>query len=146
MTLPEQITQFNRMFKSYDDIYRQAAHRFRLPELSLWILYVLREIPDCTQKDLTDILLYSKQSVQSALRRLQDEELVVLRTDPADRRSKRIQITQKGEKISRDTADRIVQAEKTAFGQLSSDEREQLLCLFEKLSSAVRTEMEKLQR
>ena len=37
-----QIVQFNLLFKQYDDIYRSAAKKFDMPELALWILYVLR--------------------------------------------------------------------------------------------------------
>ena len=50
-----QIVQFNLLFKQYDDIYRSAAKKFDMPELALWILYVLRGKPDCTQKDLVEI-------------------------------------------------------------------------------------------
>jgi len=56
-SIQSQIVQFNLLFKRYDDIYRRAAKQFDMPELTLWILYALREKPDCTQKDLTDLLL-----------------------------------------------------------------------------------------
>ena len=56
-SVQRQIVQFNLLFKRYDDIYRSAAKKFDMPELSLWILYTLREKQDCTQKDLVDLLL-----------------------------------------------------------------------------------------
>ena len=56
-SIQSQIVQFNLLFKRYDDIYRRAAKQFDMPELTLWILYALREKPDCTQKDLTDLTL-----------------------------------------------------------------------------------------
>lgn len=144
MSVTQQIVQFNRLFACYDGIYRRAAREFHLPELSLWILYVLREVPDCTQTDLKSVLLHSKQSIQSALRWLQNEGLVVLEPNPLDGRSKRIRLTPAGEAVSRETADRIVEAETRAFEKLSDAEREQLLQLFEKLWDAVDGEMAQL--
>ena len=46
-SVQRQIVQFNFLFKQYDDIYRSAAKKFDIPELALWILYALREKPDC---------------------------------------------------------------------------------------------------
>lgn len=144
MTVSEQIVQFNRLFIAYDELFRSAARRFDLPELSLWILYALREIPDCTQANLKSVLLHSKQSIQSALRRLEQEGLVDLMPDPRDRRSKIILLTQKGKSISTQTSDRIVAAEKRGFEKLSPGERTQFLDLFGRLCDAVRHEMKDL--
>lgn len=144
MRVTEDVVRFNRLFKSYDDCYAGAARKSRLPELSLWILYTLRDIPDCTQKDLTDTLLRSKQSIQSALRRLLDEGLVTLETDKRDHRCKRIQLTEKGQEVCSRTADRVIHAERRAFAKFTDAERAEFLERFEQLRDAVRTEMNKL--
>lgn len=48
----QQIVQFNLLFKRYGDIYRSTTKKFDMPDLALWILYALREKPDCTQNDI----------------------------------------------------------------------------------------------
>lgn len=140
-----QIVHFNRIFKRYDDIYRQAARKFELPELALWILYVLREKPECTQKDLVDLLLQPKQSIHTALRSLINDGYVQLECSEENRRSKRIQLTESGMKLSESTADKIVYAENIAFSKLTDSERETILNLFERLTSALQKEMQEVE-
>lgn len=139
-----QIVQFNLMFKQYDDIYRSAAKKFDIPELALWILYALREKPDCTQKDLVNLLVQPKQSMHTALKGLVKDGYVTLEYQKSDRRSKLIRLTEKGGGLAEQTADQIVEAENRAFSTLTEEERETFLHLFQRLSSAVREEMEKL--
>lgn len=140
-----QIIQFNRIFKRYDDIYRRAARKFDMPELALWILYVLREEPECTQKDLVDLLLQSKQSVHSALKSLIKDGYVELERSEDNHRSKHIHLTEAGTALAEATADKIVRAENIAFLSLTDSERETILGLFERLTSALQKEMQKVE-
>lgn len=139
-----QIIKFNLLFKQYDDIYRSAARNFDMPELALWILYVLREKEKCTQKDLGDMLLQPKQSIHSALRTLAADEYVILKCSETNRKNKDIHLTEKGTALAENTADKIVYAERKAFLTLTDKERETILNLFEQLSSALREEMQKI--
>ena len=140
----QQIIQFNRLFKRYVDIYRQAARNFDLPELSLGILYVLRENPESTQKDLADRLLHPKQSIHSALRSLVTDGYVVLKPSEDDRRSKQIQLTEKGIALAEATSDKILCAEMNTFLAFTNDERKTLLDLYERLTTALHKEMQKI--
>ncbi len=140
----DQIIKFNRLFKQYDDIYRSAARNFNMPELALWILYVLREKSKCTQKDLVDLLLQPKQSIHSALRTLVKDGYVLLEYTKNNRKSKYIQLTDKGIALAKNTADQIVQAENNAFLALTDSERKTFIKLFEHLTSALREEMRKV--
>lgn len=141
----QQIIQFNRIFKRYDDIYRRAARKFDMPELALWILYVLREDPECTQKDIVDMLLQSKQSIHSALKSLVKDGYVELECSKDNHRSKHIHLTEEGLALAEITADKIVRAENTAFLSLTDSERETILGLFERLTSALQKEMQKVE-
>lgn len=143
-TVQQQIVQFNRIFKRYDDAYRKAARYFDMPELSLWILYVMRENPLCTQKDIGDLLLQSKQSIHSALKTLEKEGYVVLEYAENNRRNKYIHLTEKGITLAENTADKIVHAENIAFMTLTDTERETILSLFERVTSSLRKEMQKI--
>lgn len=143
-SVQRQIVQFNLLFKRYDDIYRSAAKKFDMPELSLWILYTLREKQDCTQKDLVDLLLQPKQSIHTALKGLVNDGYVILESQERDRRSKHIHLTDKGISLAQNTADQIVQAENKAFSALTDEERKTLLYQFDRLTSALYGEMQKL--
>lgn len=139
-----QIIQFNRLFKRYDGIYRRAAKNFDLPELALWILYVLRENKECTQKDIVEQLLQSKQSVHSSIKILARDGYVKLEYPENNRKNKYIYLTEKGAALSVSTADKIVEAENTAFNSLDAAERETLLKLFERLETSLNNEMNKI--
>lgn len=143
-SVQRQIVQFNLLFKRYDDIYRSAAKKFDMPELSLWILYTLREKQDCTQKDLVDLLLQPKQSIHTALKGLVNDGYVILESQERDRRSKHIHLTEKGISLAQNTADQIVQAENKAFSALTDEERKTFLYQFDRLTSALYGEMQKL--
>lgn len=143
-SVQQQIIRFNLLFKRYDDIYRSAAKKFDMPELSLWILYTLREKSECTQKDFVDLLLQPKQSIHTALKALVRDGYVVLECPENNRRSKYIRLTEKGIALSKNTADQIVCAENAAFLTLTDEDRATILCLFERLSSALQKEVRKI--
>lgn len=139
-----QIVKFNRLFKSYDDIYCTAARKFDMPMLSLWIIYVVRGNEICTQKDLVEQLYHPKQSINSALRSLEKDGYVVLEPLDNDHRCKRICLTEKGTTLAVNTADKIIDAERLAFSSLADSEREMFLNLFERLSSELDKEMQNI--
>lgn len=143
-SIQNQIVQFNRMYKAYDDIYQNAAKKFNMPKLSLWVIYVLRQNSVCTQKDLVEQLYYPKQSLNSALKSLEEKGYVVLELLENDRRSKPIRLTEKGIAFAKDTVDKIIQAENDAFAKLDDSERKTLFDLFDRLSSVLREEMGKV--
>lgn len=139
--LQKQIFEFNRLVKAYDDIYRRAARQFDLPELALWVLYVVYQKPDCTQRDIVDIICRPKQSVSSVLRTLLADDCIVFECGRADRRCKQIRLTEKGRRLAQTTAAAIVEAEQRAFSALSEEERAAMLKLFRRLNSAMDEEM-----
>lgn len=141
----DQIIQFNRLFKQYDDIYRSAAKKFDMPELTLWILYVLCEKSECTQRDLVDLLLQPKQSIHSALKGMVKDEYVVLECSEHNRKNKYIRLTGKGRSLAENTADQIVRAENSAFLALTGEERQTILDLFKRLTFSLRREVERIE-
>lgn len=68
----EEVMRFNALLREYEKVYRDIAKRYAMPELSLWVLYVLCPLryvsktrgalaplcrkADCTQKDIADHL------------------------------------------------------------------------------------------
>lgn len=148
--LDRQILKFNLLFKKYDSIYRKAARGFNMCELEFLILYVMRTFisrtSKCTQKDLTDILLHPKQSINSALKSLVQKGYIVLKPCPDNGRIKYIYLTQTGKEISGQTADLMINAEKRAFSALEENERASLIGLFNKLTVNMEEQMRGLNR
>ena len=75
----KQLSEYNHVYKENTAIYRDLSIRLGLNESTFWILYTLRiEEPPVTQSDMCAILAYPKQTVNSALKKLEQEGLLTL--------------------------------------------------------------------
>lgn len=95
-----QITLYNQLIKEMDDLYRVYAKNCNLSETAFWILYCIREREKeaFTQREICDYWFYTPQTVNSALKNMTEEGLLILRTEEDNRKNKRIYLTEKGER------------------------------------------------
>ena len=123
------LREYNDSLKAIDDTYRAAARRFGLPECAFWILYTLRvEEKPFTQAEICEFLIEPKQTVNSALKKLEAEGYLTLSAG-ADQRSKRVCLTEKGERFVKAHVDRVPEAEAAALGAMTAAERNALIRL-----------------
>lgn len=128
--------------KEIDQIYHAKAVQLGLPDSVMALLYSLWEEGD----GLTPTQLYaewslSKQTGHSALQWLEKRGLIRQTPDPADRRSKRVEWTEKGRAFAQSQIAPFLAAEAAAFEALTSEEQRTLTALTEKLTAALKTEM-----
>lgn len=126
----QMLLAFNAAMKHVDDVYRRAVRQYGLSECAFWILYTLRVERPYTQAGLCEFLHEPKQTVNSALKKLEAEGFLVLSAGD-DQRSKRVRLTEKGEQLARTCADRVAEAEACAIGSMSPDDRAALIRLTE---------------
>ena len=137
------IDQIEQQRKEQDAIYHSVAVRHGLSDTALWVLYILHITPkDCTQQDLIRQGFFSKQTVNTAVFGLMKKGYLTLQMIPGTRNLKRLLLTEKGKAIVSETAQPMRNAEKRAYGALSGAELEQYLALTERLTQALRKEME----
>ena len=122
--------ELNRMYKECNEFYHALAKHFGLSDSAFWILYTLRVERPYTQAGLCEFLHEPKQTVNSALKKLEAEGFLVLSAGD-DQRSKRVRLTEKGEQLARTCADRVAEAEARAIGSMSPDDRAALIRLTE---------------
>lgn len=124
--------KLNSIFKEGDEIYRMAAKRTGLPDCAFWILYTLRaDGSDQTQSEICEALYQPKQTVNSALKKLEAEGYIALMAE-GDRRSKRLRLTGKGLGLAEKTVDRVISRELKALSQLTAEEQKSFLRLYRK--------------
>ena len=93
------LLEYNKETKRLDDLYRCAAKQCGISECAFWILYTLRaEERQFTQAEICEFLIEPKQTVNSALKKLEAEGYLTLSAG-ADQRSKRVCLTEKGERF-----------------------------------------------
>ncbi len=135
------LAQYNSIFRESDQIYRTAAKSFGLSDYAFWILYSLREASTpLTQSDICNQIYLPKQTVNSALKKLEADGVIVME-EMTDRRSKRLALTQKGQTLAARTADRVLAAEHDAFLGLSAQEQEEFIHLFRKYTDILKQNM-----
>lgn len=124
----KQLRNLNNIYKETDAIYNQLAKNHGLSSSAFWLMYIIcEEEGKCTQKDLCDQLVFSKQTVHSALMSLENKEFVSLVSSQNDKRNKFIQLTELGTQFAQVHIVPIFQLEQEAFQQLRDEERELLI-------------------
>jgi len=140
-----QLTQYNSFFKEIDEVYHSIARHYGISDCALWILYIVRETEDDhTQNKLCELLSLSKQTVNSALKKLEKEGYIKLEHHPGNQKNKLIQLTEQGSLFAGEMIDKLVKMEQTAFCHLSAEERITLLRLIEKYVNRLQKECKKL--
>ena len=120
--------EYNNALKSVDENYRNIAKRSGLSEAAFWTLYTLRMEPgNVTQSDVCNVLYQPKQTVNSALKKLESEGYIIL--TPAGAHTKNISFTESGIKLCEQTVDKVIEAECDALKEMTDDEAENLIAL-----------------
>ena len=107
-------SQFNQeacqLHKEEDGLYHRLARHFGLADSALWILYVLEASHGpVTQAELCGYLSLSKQTVNSALRKLEAEHILYL--EMSGGKNKTVHLTEDGKILAGKTAGRVLAAE-----------------------------------
>lgn len=140
------LAEYNAIIKENDNLYRDLAKNFKLPECAFWILYTLRIYGGpITQSEICDCLYQPKQTVNSALKNLEAEGYIQLK-QADDHRRKQISLTYKGAELAGITADKVIAAELSSAAALTQREREILIKLFRKYTDALSLQINHLKK
>lgn len=135
------LLKYNGIYKENNEIYRNTAKDVGLSECAFWLLYVLSENDGAiTQSTICDLMYQPKQTVNSALKKLESEGYLELIPEN-DRRSKQIRLTEKGRQLSENTVDRVMEREQKAFAGLEQDEQRMFLQIFRKFTDLLKESM-----
>lgn len=140
----EEVRRFNYMTAEIDEAYHEAALKLGLSDSAMRILYtVCHGEGACQLNDIIRLSGISKQTVNSALRKLESEELVYLKTSGG--RKKMVCLTGKGTVFVKSTVLRIIEIENDIFGSWTETERTVYLELTGKYLSHFRESIKELQ-
>ena len=121
------LERFNRSWKEIDRVYHEIARRSGLSDCAFWILYALKDArAPMLQNDLSQVWLYSRQTVSSTLRQLEERELVDVRYASGSRRDKEIALTEQGVRFTDTYIEPAMADEKQALTALGPDDSDTL--------------------
>lgn len=140
----EKVHQVNSLSGELEAIYHQAAWKLGLSDSVLNILYGIHDLGDkCKLSDVCMVSGLNKQTVNSAIRKLEQEEILYLEQETG--RTKRVCLTEKGRSLLSQTAGKLYEAECNAFRDWPEEEFEQYLALMRKYNRCIRAEIEKME-
>jgi DNA-binding MarR family transcriptional regulator len=140
----QQLRNFNTVIKETDAVYGELAKQSGLSGCAFWLMYSLREADGkCTQKELCDQWVISKQTVNSALKGLEKSGYVSLISSETDKRNKYITLTDKGILFARKNIDIVFELEELAFNKMSVAERAAIIEISQKYQKLLRSETER---
>lgn len=97
-------------------------------------LYRLKDEPFLTKIQLIERNGHEKQTGTQIIKRLLEAGFLEEKNDEEDKRSKRVNLTKKGEEIFHGSVSKVDQTSKILSGKLSDDEKNELLKLLKKLN------------
>ncbi len=111
--------------KELDDIYHDYALRHNLSDAALWILYaVYGSEEEITQADICNGWFFSRQTINTALKGLEQQCIIKLEPVPGNRKSKHVIFTPAGRALAEQTVVPLKQAENQVFAAFSDEENQ----------------------
>lgn len=116
-----ELKRFNYLLSEIDAAYHEAALKLGLSDAGMSILYTICNYGDkCPLNDIIRLSGICKQTVNSALRKLEREGIVYLESFQG--RRKIVCLTEKGKVFVKDTVFHVIQIENEIFDSWSEDE------------------------
>lgn len=139
----EMMHRVNCLASDLDSLYHQAALKLGLSDSVMFVLYLVCERNGrCPLNDIRRETSISKQTLNSAVRKLEGEGIIYL--EPSGGRTKTVCLTEKGEKYAHDTIARLFYAERSVFCGWTEEEIDQHLKLMAKYNDGFRKQLEEM--
>ena len=136
------LDQLAAVEKNLAALYRRAAAAFSLPECAMWALYFLHaSCRALSQRDLAEMMMFPKQTVNSAVTNLEKKGLIELTAAPGARNRKNIVLTCEGQKLVAHTVTILRKAEANAVARLGEEKTKRFAALHEEFLAALNEEL-----
>ncbi|MGN0432659.1 MAG: MarR family winged helix-turn-helix transcriptional regulator [Lachnospiraceae bacterium] len=138
-----ELKRFNYLTTEIDATYHEAALKLGLSDSAMLILYTICNYgEECLLRDITKMSGISKQTINSALRKLESDGIVYLEIFSG--KKKKVCLTDSGKALVKNTVLKIIEAENEIFNSWSREERDIYIKLTQKYLSAFREKVKEL--
>lgn len=135
--------RYNRLISEIDEVYHEVAIRQGFSDSAMAILYALSDNNgQCRLSELIKQSGVNKQTINSALRKLEKDDIVYLERIAG--KSKRVCLTEKGFYTIHETVERILDVEKKIYSSWSREEWKLYVQLTERYLCQLREEMKEI--
>lgn len=134
-----EMRRLNHLLSETDAAYHEFAVKLGLSDSCMRVLYTLYENGCCCMlRDICYLTGMTKQTLHSAIRKLEHEG--VLCAEAAPTKGKQIRLTAKGEQLAQHTAAKVIDAENRIFSSWEPSDVEKYLALTERFLNELREE------
>lgn len=138
-----ELNRINYLTNEIDAVYHEAARKLHLSDSALLVLYTICNHGDgCLLHDICRLSGASKQTINSALRKLEAESIVYLKT--FEGKKKKVYLTEKGRKIAENTALRLIEIENDIIHSWSEAEQQIYMELTQRYLTSFRERIKEL--
>lgn len=135
--------QYNRILSEIDAVYHEIALKQGFSDSIMSILYIIADNDGtCLISELVKQSGLNKQTINSALRKLEEESILYL--EAAGGRSKRIVLTEKGTSVVHNTVDRVITVENKIYSSWKPEEWALYLELTERYLHELKEKMKEI--
>ncbi len=129
--------RYNHLLGETEAVYHEMSLKLGLSDSAMIILYTICDSgTSCLLQDICRKSGLSKQTINSALRKLESQGIVCL--EPAGPKNKNVCLTVNGKILADQTAGRIIKAENEIFDSWSGEDVQKYLELMEKFLVALK--------
>ena len=123
-----ELKEFNRLYREMDGLYHMLALHAGLSDSAMFILDALAEMGGgCLQKDIAASYGISRQTINSATKKLEREGILTLTR--GRKRDMHMHLTAAGEVLVKEKIFPIMELENSGFDLMTSEESRELLRL-----------------
>ncbi len=141
----KELRRFNHLISETDAAYHRAAVRLGLSDSAFHILYTLSDSGgSCLLREMCRLTGISKQTLHSAIRKLQDDGILSIET--VGGRSRMLHLTPEGERLAAATVLPVIGAENSIFASWPPEEVERYLSMTQRYLEMFREKTRDIQR
>lgn len=139
----DSICKINCLNEEIESLYHQASVKLGVSDSVSFVLYMTYiNNGNCLLYDIYKSSGISKQTINSAIRKLENEDIIYL--EKYNGKSKIVCLTEKGKEYANQTAKKLYVAEFSTFQDWDNKELELYLKLMEKHRNSFKKQIEKL--
>ncbi|MCI8514083.1 MAG: MarR family transcriptional regulator [Lachnospiraceae bacterium] len=141
--ISKETRRYNYLLGEIDAVYHEISLKLGLSDSVMRILYTICDKGDCCPlKDICRLSGISKQTINSALRKLEAEKIVYLK--PSGAKNKNVCLTEKGKQLADQTARQIICAENMILTSWPKEDVEKYLELTERFLNELKEKSENM--
>ena len=135
------LKRINHLISELEQIYHQYALKYKISDSVFIILYTLSvEGGECALSDIVLLSGLPKQTVNSAIRKMEEEEIIFLSEN--GKRRKNVVLTEKGREKAENSVVKLIEIENGIFSKWGEEKTERYIKETEEYNDLMRKEID----